>query len=92
MADGSGQDQVEIAELVPEVAALDGGSIRHLQVLPPGDRREHVQVRGFRLVKSRQQRVHHADAALRCDDEARPAPRRDRRVPRRSDSPSAGSS
>ena len=52
------QDQVHVPELVPEVTALQGGTIGALQVGSAGDRLEHREVRCLRLVKAGQKSVH----------------------------------
>ena len=51
------QDEVHVAELVPEVAAPERGRVGALDERAPGDRLEHVQVRGLGLVPAGQQAV-----------------------------------
>lgn len=69
---GLGKDQVQVAKLVPEVATVEGGAVRQVQVRAAGDGRQHVEVRGLGLVETGQQAVHHADTALGRDDEVGP--------------------
>src|SRR6266542_2003433 len=51
------QYQVQVAELVPEVAAVERRAIRLLQVAAAGDRLQHRQVRRLWLVEASQQPV-----------------------------------
>src|SRR5205807_2046075 len=39
----SGEDQMKIAKLMPQVAPFNCRAVRHLQVRPPGDGRQHRQ-------------------------------------------------
>ena len=45
-----GQDQVQVAELVPEVALTQGFAVRDAEVLASGERLEHREVTRVRLV------------------------------------------
>src|SRR5437870_13426661 len=63
------QDQVQVAELVPEVAGVQRGTVDPLHVRAPGDRLEQNQVRRLRLMESGEQAVDDLDATLRGDDQ-----------------------
>ena len=69
----SRQNQMHIAELVPQVSLTQGFGICNAEMLTSGQRFEHRQVGGARLVQPGQQRVDGAQPALWCDDEVRPA-------------------
>src|SRR5690242_11683753 len=69
----SWKHEVEVAELVPEVAERARGRIRACEQLASRRRFEHEEVRGLRLVPAGQEPVDGAQAALGCDDEARDA-------------------
>src|SRR5439155_16797426 len=71
------QDQVQVAELVPEVAGVQRGTVDPLHVRAPGDRLEQNQVRRLRLMESGEQAVDDLDATLRGDDQVCPAARGD---------------
>ena len=66
------QDQVDVAELVPEVAARRGSpAYARLEQRAAGDGLEHAQVGGLRLVPAGEQAVDRVHAALGRDDERR---------------------
>ena len=81
----SRQDQVQVAELVPEVAALVRCPVGASEELGPRRRLEQLEVRRLGLVPAREQAVDREQSALGRDDQARPAvgPRTRRRRPRR---------
>src|SRR3954447_26306502 len=68
----SAQDQVRVAELVPAVAAGEGGGVGALDQPAATNRLEHEQVAGVGLVPAGDQAVDGPHAALRGDDEAGP--------------------
>src|SRR3712207_8001533 len=59
------------SKLVPQISFRECCSIRHAEVLAPGDRLEHRQMCGARLVEPGQQAVDRPNPALRCDNLAR---------------------
>jgi cytochrome P450 len=69
----SRKDEVAVAELVPEVAAVERGGVRAGEQLGAGGRLEHPQVRRLGLVPAGDQPVDHPQASLRRDDQAGPA-------------------
>src|SRR2546429_5251539 len=60
----SGQQQVNVAELVPQVPGVDRGLVAAAQQIRPGERGQHLQVRGARLVQPGEQPVHRPDPGL----------------------------
>src|SRR4051794_39862458 len=66
------QDQVQVAELVPEVAMFECCAVGYFEMLDSGDGFQHRQVRGSRLVETGEQSTDGPNAALRCDDLVRP--------------------
>ena len=67
------QDQVQVAELVPEVTLAQGLAIRGPEVLASGESLEHRQVARARLVQAGEHRAHGPDGALGRDDQPGPA-------------------
>src|ERR1051326_1490735 len=65
-------DQMHVPEFVPQIVALERDGVRLFQRLATGDRFEHREMRRTRLVKSGQQSIDDAHAALGCDHEIRP--------------------
>src|SRR3712207_2579814 len=59
------EDQVAVAELVPEVAGVERLGVAVLEQLGAGDGLEQLQVRGLGLVPARDQPVDGPQAALR---------------------------
>src|SRR5438270_9813014 len=60
----SRKDQVQVAELVPQVSPVEGSLVGVLQEPAAGDGFEDQQVGGVRLVPAGEQAVHHPDAPL----------------------------
>src|SRR6185437_3082191 len=71
--EGSRQQQVEVAELVPEVAAGGRGGVAALDDVAAGDRADEVDVGGLGRVPAGQDAVDGADAAILVDHELGPA-------------------
>ena len=69
----SRQHQVDVAELVPQVALGQRRGVGALEQLAAGDRLEHRQVRRLGLVPSGEQAVDRADRAVRRDHGLGPA-------------------
>src|SRR5918993_2214897 len=76
------QDQMQVSELVPEVASFQGFGVGDFEMLPARDGvfgpasyqcLQHRQVGGARFVQSCQHRVDGPDAALRGYEEVGPA-------------------
>ena len=63
-ASSSRQDQVDVAELVPQVALGERGLVGRLEQRPSGDRLEHGEVRRLRLVPSGEEPVDGAHRSL----------------------------
>src|SRR3954452_18202678 len=57
----SPKEKVQIAEFVPEVAFEQGFAVSELEVRAAGDRFEHREVAGTRLVEASEQRIDSAD-------------------------------
>ena len=70
------EQQVAVAELVPQVTARVRCGVGPFERRPAGDRLEHQQVRRLGLVPAGEQPVDRAHAALGRDDELGPARRR----------------
>ncbi len=64
---------MHVAELVPQVAGLQRGSVGAIDERAATHRLEHVEVRRLGLVPAGEQAVDDAHAAGRGDDERRPA-------------------
>ena len=58
---------MDVAEFVPQVTFLQGGSVRPFEEGPTGHGLEHGQVGGFWLVPSRQQAVDRTHDPIGCD-------------------------
>lgn len=58
---------------MPEVVLVEGGVVAVREVVARGQRFEHGEVAGLRLVEAGEQAVDDFEAALWVDDEARPA-------------------
>src|SRR6266508_2096011 len=69
----SGQQQMEVAEFVPEIVTVQSGLVGALQVTAPGDGLKHGQVRASRLVQAGEQTVNDPYTALSRDDYVCPA-------------------
>src|SRR2546423_1508339 len=69
----SREQQVDVAEFVPEVLAGGGGFVCDVEELAAGDRLEHLQVRCLGFVPAGQETVDRGCAALGCDDHIGPA-------------------
>src|ERR671910_2694838 len=78
------QDQMQVSELVPEVASFQGFGVGDFEMLRAGggklafrhasdERLEHRQMGGARFVQPRQHRVDGPYAALRCYKDVGPA-------------------
>ncbi len=59
-------DEVDVAELVPEIALGQRLGVGSPQGLAPGDRLEHPEMAGRWLMQPGEQGVNGADAALAC--------------------------
>src|SRR5215212_8301667 len=64
---------MQVAELVPEIALMQGFAVGDAQVLAACEGFEHREVGGARLVQAGEHRVYRPDTALGRDDQARPA-------------------
>src|SRR5215218_6958302 len=64
---------MQVAELVPKIAALDRSPVRTLEKLSPRSGLEQLQVRRLALVPTGEQPVDRAERPLRGHNEARPA-------------------
>src|SRR3954447_24115782 len=73
MSAPSRQDEVHVAELVPEVAAQERRLVRALDQRLAAECAQQVEMGGLGLVPAGEQAVDGAHAALGRDDEARPA-------------------
>ena len=67
------QQQVAVAELVPQVARREGLGIGVVEHRTPGNGFEHREVRCFGFVPAGDKTVDGAYAALRSDDRVRPS-------------------
>src|SRR5580704_19622646 len=72
-AEGSRQEQVHVAELVPEVGMFHRGGVTPAQQAGPGESVQHQKMCGARFVQSGEQRINHPRGGLRCHQVARPA-------------------
>lgn len=72
-ASPSGQDQMQVAKLVPEVTLAQRFLIGDLQVLKPTKGFEHGKVCRIWLMQAGQHCIDSTKAALRCNHQARPA-------------------
>src|SRR5262245_54622751 len=64
---------MQVAELVPEVAALDRSPVRAVEELGAGGGLEQLQVGRLSLVPTGEEAVDGAEPAFGSDDKARPA-------------------
>src|SRR4028118_2155092 len=67
------QDQMQVPELVPEVALFQGLPVGDPEVAASGYRFEQPEVGGARLVQAGEHRAHGPDAAFGRDDLAGPS-------------------